>query len=446
MMDMVKENEFITALGNVDIDIEGEICEAIKGMYLAIARVDLDTNEAVVLHGDSDEAIGNTYPWDAYLAYYTDEYIQLPDRRRVLSNFGSTHLRQCWQDNNRLFSYNYTSQVIKKNKFHVTVLTFMTAKNGHRYAYVLVRNAGGDNILLSIVQQYVYDTCDYFIYLDAKNNSYTMFSGLANTPLPPVQCLDYETAVVEYAREFVAPEDQDRVIASMHLAKVEAELKQHAVYSFTCGIVDEHGSYTRKRLDYRYHDKENHMILLSRIDITNVYMEEKRNQRNLEVALLRAQSDPLTKLWNFQATMDKINECLKETQQEYALLFIDLDNFKRINDTFGHPAGDKVLRSIASVLVKEAEVEDIVGRVGGDEFVFFAALQNGDTQEVREKALMIADRIRQVPIDEKGCSTVSGSIGIAIAPRDGQEYYTLVTKADMGLYKVKANGKNGYSF
>lgn len=322
----------------------------------------------------------------------------------------------------------------------------MTAKDGHRYAYVLVRNTGVDNILISIVRQYVYDACDYFVYLDAKNNSYTMFRGMANTPLPPTQGTDYETAVVEYAREFVAPEDQEMVIAAMHLPKVKAELEQHDVYSFTCGLVDEYGTYTRKRLAYRYHDKKNQMIFLSRIDITNVYMEEKRTQRNLEVALLRAQSDHLTKLWNFQATMDKINDCLKETQQAYALLFIDLDNFKQINDTFGHPVGDKVLRSIASVLVKEAEVEDIVGRVGGDEFVFFAALQNGDTQEVREKAMMIADRIRQGPIDEKGRCTVSGSIGIAIAPRDGQDYYTLITKADTGLYKVKANGKNGYSF
>lgn len=81
MMDMVKDNDFITALRKVHIDIEGEICEATKGMYLAIARVDLDSGEAVVLHGDRDDTIGNTYPWDAYLAYYTDEYIQLPDRR-----------------------------------------------------------------------------------------------------------------------------------------------------------------------------------------------------------------------------------------------------------------------------------------------------------------------------------------------------------------------------
>ena len=57
---------------------------------------------------------------------------------------------------------------------------------------------------------------------------------------------------------------------------MKAELEQHDVYSFTCGLVDEHGTYTRKRLAYRYHDKKNQMIFLSRIDITNVYMEEKR--------------------------------------------------------------------------------------------------------------------------------------------------------------------------
>ena len=64
MMDMVKDNDFITALRKVHIDIEGEICEATKGMYLAITRVDLDSGEAVVLHGDRNDTIGNTYPWD----------------------------------------------------------------------------------------------------------------------------------------------------------------------------------------------------------------------------------------------------------------------------------------------------------------------------------------------------------------------------------------------
>lgn len=445
-MGMTRERAFIHALGKADLNIADEIGETIQSMYLAITRVDLDANEAVILHGDGAAVVGSTCSWDAYLAYYVQTYIKLPDHRRMQRMFSLDQLRHCWQEGRTFFSCDFTSRLIGRNEFYITVTAFLTVKAGRHYAYVLVRNADSDNILLSIVKQYVYDVYDYFIYLDAANNSYTMFSGLANTPLPPVQCLDYEKAVVEYAREFVTPEDQERVIDAMHLANVEWHLKHQRVYSFTCGVIDEHGRYTRKRLEYRYHDRENHMILLSRIDITNVYREERQAQQKLEAALLRAQSDPLTKLWNFQATMDNINTCLAATERSYALFFVDLDNFKWINDTFGHAVGDRVLRELAGVLMLASEETDVVGRVGGDEFVFFAALSTGDVQEVKQKVQHIADQIRQVPIDAKGKHTVSGSIGIAIAPRDGQDYYTLIEKADAGMYRVKKAGKDGYSF
>lgn len=344
------------------------------------------------------------------------------------------------------FSSNLASYVTGKNEKHVTIFAFKSDdKTENQCAYVMVRNAGGDYLLKSIVNQYVYDTCDYFIYLDAKNNSYTMFSGQAGTPLPPAVCTDYEKAIVEYANAFVVEEDREMVIREMRLSRVLEEIEKNGIHSFTLGIMENERGYTRKRLDYRYHDRENQMILLSRTDITNIYFEEEKKRIELERALVRAQTDPLTKLLNFQATMDKITECLLGSNDSYALYFIDLDNFKTINDTYGHPVGDSVLRNIAGHLATIKSEGDIVGRVGGDEFVFFSKV--GDNKEsVAHVAEKICYAIRSVKIKDELEKRVTGSVGIALAPIDGKDYYTLVTKADKGVYEAKKNGKNKYSF
>ena len=113
------------------------------------------------------------------------------------------------------------------------------------------------------------------------------------------------------------------------------------------------------------------MILFSRTDVTNVYLEEQKKSQRMEELLLKAQTDPLTKICNFQATFNAISEKLTDTDDNYAFCFVDLDNFKQINDTMGHLAGDEVLRQVADVLKDVAGPENLVGRVGGDEFVVF---------------------------------------------------------------------------
>ena len=83
------------------------------------------------------------------------------------------------------------------------------------------------------------------------------------------------------------------------------------------------------------------MILLSRTDITMLYEQQQRHTRELEEALLRAQTDPLTGLWNYQGIQAAVSEALARSVRTSALLFVDLDNFKAINDTYGHTEGDK---------------------------------------------------------------------------------------------------------
>lgn len=294
------------------------------------------------------------------------------------------------------------------------------------------------------VDQYMYESCDYFVSLDAKNNSYSMISGQVGTLLLPEGGTDYEQDMKDYANTFVAEEDRERVMREISLARVVEQVEQHEVHSFTYGIMDSNRGYTRKRLDYRYQDKQNQIILMSRTDITDAYLEEEKKRLELEQALTRAQTDSLTKLLNVRALSSKIRACLANENQKFALYFIDLDDFKGINDQYGHPAGDNVLINIANALRTIQGNDHIVGRVGGDEFVYFAPVS--DQKQAAEIAQRICYVIHSVKIHHSTGRRVTCSVGIGLAPDDGRDYETLIQKADQGLYEAKKNGKNQYNF
>lgn len=443
---MEDEIKKINKTKRIDIDILSELYQVIHLLYHAVAKVDLKQHSAVILKSTRPSEVGNEYNWEEYLQYYIDQYILPSDRKRAFGDFCSENLQKYAIEGKRSLVSDFSSYKIAPNEEHITLLAFMPNwENNDPSAYVLVRNIGDHDLLNSIVRQYVYDACDYFVYLDAKHNSYTMFSGQDGTLLPPKICTDYEKEVVEFALAYAVEEDREMVIQEMMLSRVTEQLDKYGKHSFTCGMIESNGKYARKHVDYRYHNKEDQTILLSRTDITDLYMEEKKKRRELEETLRRAQTDPLTKLLNFQATTDRITECLTNMLSGYALYFIDIDNFKKINDTFGHPAGDRILCQIADKLAAIAREGDIVGRVGGDEFVFFTKLENGPKQ-AELVAQNICGAVKSIQLDETSGDTTTASVGIALAPRDGQDYYTLVTKADQGVYRTKKSGKNNYSF
>lgn len=117
----------------------------------------------------------------------------------------------------------------------------------------------------------MYDSCDYFVYLDAKNNRYNMIRGQVGTPLLPEVSVDYEQDLADYANTFVAEEDRETVLREMRLARVIDQIEQYGIHSLTYGVMGSKRGYTRKRLDYRYHDQKNEIILISRTDITDTY-------------------------------------------------------------------------------------------------------------------------------------------------------------------------------
>lgn len=186
------------------------------------------------------------------------------------------------------------------------------------------------------------------------------------------------------------------------------------------------------------------MILLTRTDITDIYNEQIIQTEKLNEALRLSLTDPLTGLLNYQGIQDYANKALVENTSEiYALLFCDLDDFKGVNDSFGHSKGDMVLTQVAEALKACIRAEDYASRIGGDEFVIFLrGLKN--TEEAEACARRVCDSVSRIRFGLEG-NNLSCSVGVAVSPQDGTSYNALVKAADRKAYHSKKNGKNRYT-
>ena len=162
-----------------------------------------------------------------------------------------------------------------------------------------------------------------------------------------------------------------------------------------------------------------------------------------------AYHDPLTNLPNRTLLMDRLSQqgaLLKRHDMRGALLFLDLDHFKHINDSLGHPVGDAVLKMITARLEASVRQEDTVARLGGDEFVVLLTGLSGKRSEVTRQVRMVAEKLRQVlaePMLFDGHHLrVTPSIGIALIPDHGDSPADLLKRADIALYRAKDAGRN----
>ncbi|MBI3530485.1 MAG: diguanylate cyclase [Betaproteobacteria bacterium] len=158
--------------------------------------------------------------------------------------------------------------------------------------------------------------------------------------------------------------------------------------------------------------------------------------------------DNLTGLPNRLLLEDRIQQALAHvgrTGRAFGLLFVDLDRFKPVNDSYGHQIGDELLRAVARRLMRSIRKEDTVGRTGGDEFliVLHEISRAEDAAVTGDKIL--GELSRPFRIEGKDLE-ISCSIGISICPRDGMDVQTLVANADTAMYQVKKAGRNGYRF
>lgn len=187
--------------------------------------------------------------------------------------------------------------------------------------------------------------------------------------------------------------------------------------------------------------------------LTTHYVAVKENiteRRELQERLEQmAQFDMLTGLPNRRMFLDRLAQTVavaKRSGQRFGLLFIDLDGFKRINDLYGHEAGDRVLRTVAARLSACIRISDTVGRIGGDEFtvILGALTRYNDAGQVAEKILLALRCPITLPNGQK--DSIGSSIGISVFPEDADDGDGLLATADDAMYEVKRSGKSNYRF
>ncbi len=155
--------------------------------------------------------------------------------------------------------------------------------------------------------------------------------------------------------------------------------------------------------------------------------------------------DPLTKLLNKTVTKEEVEKVLaQKTADTHVLAVIDIDDFKKINDTFGHTFGDTVLSDVAAKIKKHFRPTDIVGRVGGDEFLVL--MRNTTLEEADAKMEGLCKLVCKKYSGNNVERMVTLSVGIAVKESEEETYETLFEKADQAMYRIKRSGKNNYAF
>jgi two-component system, cell cycle response regulator len=169
-----------------------------------------------------------------------------------------------------------------------------------------------------------------------------------------------------------------------------------------------------------------------------------QNARMYQSMELRATTDGLTGLTNhraFQERLEQLHALAERTGQKFSIILTDIDHFKSVNDTYGHPVGDAVLKRVSAIFAQRARKVDIVARYGGEEFVIVLPDTDG------EGAAVFANRLReevgaQTFTSDNGSFSVTLSLGVAEYPTDGRDRHELIEKADQALYYCKEHGRN----
>ncbi|NBA80062.1 EAL domain-containing protein [Pseudomonas putida] len=187
-------------------------------------------------------------------------------------------------------------------------------------------------------------------------------------------------------------------------------------------------------------------VLDARLEARTAELARSLTLANQELTQL-ALHDTLTDLPNRTLLADRIEQAIAKVAEQggcFALMFIDLDGFKPVNDAFGHHIGDLLLKAVAARLRGHLHSLDTLARIGGDEFVLLVELQEpNDAMDVAVKQVNLVSRPFRVAEHDL---QLSASLGIVLYPGNGQDQHELLRNADAAMYHAKSAGKNGYSF
>lgn len=272
-------------------------------------------------------------------------------------------------------------------------------------------------------------TDDFLYHIDVKTGVFSHNVNLVRVDEPNISISNFKKVFID--SEIIHPEDAEQFLTyTKSLFHFNTKLEDCTVRaSVTSYIYQWYSLRCKKRIDKNG-------------ELTHIFgaLVNVQKEKDLE---RKANYDQLTNALNkgsFQGLVEDslINNC---DNSKFALLFVDLDDFKTVNDTYGHTFGDFVLAETGKRLKEFVRSTDIVGRVGGDEFVLFMKVIPS-IEIARKKAEMLLEVMSREISDGTHSVQMNGSIGIAGCPDNGTTYEELYHHADLALYKSKEKGKN----
>lgn len=212
--------------------------------------------------------------------------------------------------------------------------------------------------------------------------------------------------------------------------------------TFDVRIINNRGDSVWHRIKFSVVFDENDNAVQFVGNMTDIDKEKKEKNR----LIAQAETDQLTGFLNKFSTTLKVNELIKEDEEEGAFFIFDIDDFKKLNDTYGHRVGDIFLKEFTNKLSLSFRSSDVLGRVGGEEFVLYLSGVGDNKHYLEEKAIQIQSICNSIRLEAALEEESSCSIGISRFPSDGKTYTELYEKADKALYYVKNHGKKNFAF
>ena len=212
--------------------------------------------------------------------------------------------------------------------------------------------------------------------------------------------------------------------------------------TFDARIINNRGDAVWHRIRFFVVFDENDNAVQFVGNLTDVDKEKKEKNR----LIAQAETDQLTGFLNKFSTTLKVNELIQEDDEEGAFFIFDIDDFKKLNDTYGHRVGDIFLKEFTNKLSLSFRSSDVLGRVGGEEFVLYLSGVGDNKHYLEEKALQIQSICNSIRLDAAPEDEFSCSIGVSRFPSDGKTYTELYEKADKAMYYVKNHGKKNFAF
>lgn len=299
-------------------------------------------------------------------------------------------------------------------------------------AYLVLEEMDRKERLYPILEAYARDMADHFYCIDLKTGYFFRLIGTEGYGTPPEEGYNYTQEMLSYAERFVVEEDRELAKKQMSPEFILKALENKQECSFVESVIGEHGEIRRKLLTYRYFDSSRGYVLLQRTDVTDMYDKEEL----LRKAQMESMTDPLTKLYNRLGSERMIKKALSgiDESKNAVLIMLDLDNFKKVNDRFGHPVGDQILCEAAQKLKECFRAGDIIGRLGGDEYIIFLPeiLHKADIHPVLNR---VVNKLNIVC--KKGRESIKLTVSVGATFYTGQSYEELYVEADAALYHAK---------